>query len=152
METAEAVSFQYLSRPDRKQLFLNVTQQNAGKQTAGNDAVIVGASRTHGNEGTLAFGFTAGGFGMKTTLFSRVQPGVSKTPASGGTFSELTKPAARTQGSTNNLPTENARSVQPPSVNSPANRTLAGAGRSTRSPFRDAMQKGILSGAGMLTQ
>jgi len=93
---------------------------------------------------------------MKASLFSRMSP-TGKPAGAGNTFSEVQR-LARTQGSSNNLvsPTiasNTASTVGAPAArlggqNSATNQTHA---RGARSPFRDAMQKGVLSGAGLLT-
>lgn len=129
-------------------------QSQIGKN---DQAIVMGGKHVAENGGmaakTLQFGFTTAA--MKTTLFSRMSPSAAKN--GNGSFAETTK--MRTQGSQSNMgptnggTTNNAGS----SLTSPTNaRTISmptsGANaRIMKSPFRDAMQKGVLSGAGLLT-
>ena len=82
---------------------------------------------------------------MKQSLFSRMSP----TNKAGGNAGE-NKQLARTQASSNNVGLGSQTGVTSPT----GQRTLGSGmnvGRLGKSPFREAMQKGVLSGAGLLT-
>ena len=114
--------------------------------------IVGGAKSIHvGQVGdqTIQYGFTTSG--LKASLFSRMSPNAKVNGAP--VFAELHK-AARTQASSNNI--GSAQTVSPPATRQTqaANATSgngSAANRNARSPFRDAMGKGILSGAGLLT-
>ena len=81
----------------------------------------------------------------KQSLFSRMSPtnklsggGVDSSKAGGG---QDAKAIARTQASTQNIAS--------PSMNADGGRNIGS--RGARSPFREAMSRGVLSGAGLLT-
>ena len=118
--------------------------------------MVAGARHAGDQIQSLQFGVITGAGGMKASLFSRMSP-TGKPAGAGNTFSEVQR-LARTQGSSNNLASPTIASNTASTVGAPAARlggqnstTNQTHARGARSPFRDAMQKGVLSGAGLLT-
>mmetsp|Transcript_17441 Transcript_17441/g.22074 ORF Transcript_17441/g.22074 Transcript_17441/m.22074 type:complete len:94 (-) Transcript_17441:161-442(-) len=92
---------------------------------------------------------------MKQTLFSRMSPTNKLSGAQNSAIGDVQK-VPRTQASSSNVQPGSTMQAVGSSVTSPTTRGVplqggAAAARNGKSPFREAMQKGVLSGAGLLT-
>ena len=85
---------------------------------------------------------------MKATLFSRMSPNKGQSEGNRGSSLAEVQKLARTQNAGGSMASTSATGA-----GSPKNGANAGTVTmvATRSPFREAMAKGVLSGTGMLT-
>ena len=139
LETVETVSAHNLAS-------LTCFASQSIAKTNLNESAIMTGSKHVAEIGQPQFGFTTNA--MKMSLFSRMSPN-ARTAAN--SFADAGKVPTRSMGSSNNIVASTNLTTQ--TMASPnAGRTMGNMNtKSGRSPFRDAMQKGVLSGAGMLT-